>query len=42
MVYSMIQVECMESKGHNAVDSIVFQFLAVKFAVEDRPMPRAK
>jgi hypothetical protein len=42
MVYSMIQVECMESKGHNAVDSIVFQTLAAEFTAENRPMPRAK
>jgi len=37
MVYSLIQVECMESKVHNAVDSIVFQGLAVKSTAENRP-----
>ncbi len=37
MVYSLIQMEYMESKVHNAVDSIVFQGFAVKFAAENPP-----
>jgi len=42
MVYSMIQMECRESKGHNAVDSIVFQTFSVKSTAENRPTLRAK
>ncbi|WP_277401838.1 hypothetical protein [Variovorax sp. RKNM96] len=38
MVYSLIQVEYMESKVHNAVDSIVFHGLAVESAAENRSM----
>jgi hypothetical protein len=42
MVYSPIQMEYMESKVHNAVDSIVFGGLAGESAANNRPEPRPK